>query len=33
MSRIAKPVQAGEVIDYVNIGANSISAGAVVPLG
>ena len=33
MSRIARPVQTGEVIDFINGGANPIKAGDVVPLG
>jgi predicted RecA/RadA family phage recombinase len=33
MDRIAKPVQTGDVIDYVNGGSEPIAVGDVVPLG
>ncbi|MDR3165280.1 MAG: DUF2190 family protein [Synergistaceae bacterium] len=33
MNRIAKPVQNGEVIDYINSGSDPITVGDVVPLG
>jgi predicted RecA/RadA family phage recombinase len=32
MSRIAKPVQTGDVIDFINDTANAINVGDVVPL-